>query len=132
MARRDEKKDIRNFGLFLAALFAVLGGISLYRHGGAWPYLWGVAGYALLTSLLIKPALRPVFVAAMWLGKKINGVVTRIILTVFFLVVLAPIGIYMRIFRVDLLNRKRDPNAETYWQPPKRDHYEPEQSERLF
>ena len=132
MAKRDEKKDLRNFGLFLTVLLGVLGGISFYRQGGAWPYLWGVAGYALICGLLIKPALRPVFKAAMWLGMKINWVMTRVILTIFFVVFLTPLGLVMRLFRADLLHRRYDPDAKTYWQPHKQPTYKPEQSERLF
>lgn len=132
MPKRDEKKDIRNFGLFLTVLLGVLGGISFWKQGNAWPYLWGVAGYALVSCLFIKPLLHPVFKGAMWLGLKINWVMTRVILTIFFFLLLAPIGIFMRIFRKDLLGRKFDPNAESYWQPPKRPDYKPEYSERLF
>lgn len=132
MAKHDEKKDIRNFGLFLAVLMGILGGISFYRHSGAWPYLWGVGAYALITCLLIKPALRPVFKGAMWLGMKLNWVMTRVILTIFFFTLLTPLGILMRIFRADLLKRKFDPKAPTYWQPPKRPDFKPEYSERLF
>ena len=132
MPKRDEKKDIRNFGLFLTALFGVIGGISFWKQGNAWPYLWGVAGYAFITCLFIKPLLRPVFKAAMWLGMKINWVMTRIILTVFFFIVLAPTGILTRLLGKDLLKRKFDPNAESYWQQPKRPEYKPEYSERLY
>ncbi len=132
MAKRDEKKDIRNFGLFLTALMGILGGISFYKQGGAWPYLWGVAGYALITSLFIKPALKPVFKGAMWLGLKINWFMTRVILTIFFILVVTPVGLFMRITRKDLMGAKYDPNAQSYWQPPKRPDYKPEHSERLF
>ena len=132
MAKRDEKTDIRNFGLFLTVLLAILGAVSFYRQGSAWPYLWGVAGYALITALLIKPALRPVFKGAMWVGLKINWFMTRLILTIFFIVLLTPLGIVMRIFRADLLGRKFDPNAETFWKPTRHPEYKPEYSERLF
>jgi hypothetical protein len=132
MAKRDEKKDIRNFGLMLAAILAGFGGLSIYKQGNAWPILWGIAGVVLVCALFVKPALRPVFKGFMWFGMKMNWVMTRVILTVFFFIVLAPIGICMRIFRKDLMGRNYDPNAKTFWTPPKRSDYKPEYSERLF
>jgi Saxitoxin biosynthesis operon protein SxtJ len=132
MKKRDEKKDIRNFGLFLAVLMGAIGALSFYKQGGAWPYLWAIGGYSLITCLFIKPALKPVFTGAMWLGMKLNWVMTRVILTIFFFLVVTPFALVIQLFRGDLLKRKYDPNAKTYWQPTKRPNYEPEQTERLF
>jgi len=132
MAKRNEKKDLRNFGLFLTVLLSVLGGISFYRQSGAWPYFWGVAAFALITGLFIHPVMRPIFKGAMWVGEKINWFMTRVILSVFFIVFLSPIGLLMRLFRKDLVGRRFDPDAESYWKPYKRPEYDPEQSERLY
>ncbi len=60
MVKRNEKKDLRDFGLFLATLLGVIGAVSFYKQGSAWPVLWGVAAYALLAGLFVKPLLRPV------------------------------------------------------------------------
>jgi hypothetical protein len=40
---------------------------------------------------------------------------TRIILTVFFFAILTPFALILRISGKDLLNRKIDKNAKTYW-----------------
>ncbi|MDD5165806.1 MAG: hypothetical protein PHQ57_00245 [Candidatus Omnitrophica bacterium] len=54
-------------------------------------------------SVFIRPViLRPVYIL-------------RIILAILFYLVLAPIGLIMRLFRVDLLDRKIDKKKESYW-----------------
>ena len=40
---------------------------------------------------------------------------TRLILIVIFYLIFAPIGIAMRLFRLDLLDRKIDKNTASYW-----------------
>ena len=140
--KKDEKIDIRNFGIFLTLILTVIGGVSFYKRffdlkepfsfGNTYFILWAIAFVVLVCSLFIKPVMRPLFLAFMWFGMKMNWVMTRVILTIFYFTVLAPIGIFMRIIRKDLLGRKYDPKAETFWQKPKREDYKPEYSERLF
>jgi len=140
--KKDEKKDIRNFGIALTVILAVIGGISFYKRFvdlkepfdflQLYFILWSIAGVVLFCSLFVKPVMRPVFLAFMWLGLKMNWVMTRVILTIFFIIVLTPFGIFMRITRKDLLGRKYDPEAKSFWQEPKRDDYKPEYSERLY
>ena len=124
--------DLEDFGSFLAAFMAVLAAISIIKQGNAWPILIAVAGYGLVAGYLVQPAIRPVFRGAMWLGLKINWFMTRLILTVFFAVILTPIGLFMRLFRKDMLGRKADRNAPSYWTPHKRGEYQSEQTEKLW
>jgi hypothetical protein len=43
----------------------------------------------------------------------------RILLTLIFLLVLTPLGLFLRLMGKDSLRLKRDPAAQTYWQPVK-------------
>ena len=45
----------------------------------------------------------------------IGGVVTTVILSVVYIVMFAPIGLFFRLIGKDHLERKIDPAAGTYW-----------------
>jgi hypothetical protein len=115
MAKRDENKDIRNFGIALAVLLAIFAGLGWHNEKAAWPYLAGAAGLALLLGLFLRPALRPIFRGWMWFAQKLNWVTTRVLLTVFWLVVFLPIGLVLRLFRVDFFDRRWNPDQASYW-----------------
>ena len=50
----------------------------------------------------------------------IGQIVSRVLLTVLFLLVVTPLGLLLRLFGKDLLHLKRKPASESYWQPVNR------------
>ena len=69
---------------------------------------------------LIRPRwFRAFYRAGMTVSWAIGQVVSTILLVVFYLLVLTPIGILARIFGKDWLKTKRDPRTITYWLPTK-------------
>jgi hypothetical protein len=131
MAKRDEKKDIRNFALALAGILAVLAGIAYWKGRMTWPYLGGGAVLIAALGLFAKPLLRPIFRGWMWLANKLNWAMTRVILTLAWLILFAPIGLLLRLFRVDFFDRKWDPAAPTYWRARPDKPYDRRQTEKL-
>jgi hypothetical protein len=115
MAKRNENKDIRNFGIALGVLLAGFAALAFWRGRFYWPYLAGGAGAALVLGLFLRPAMRPIFRGWMWFAQKLNWLTTRILLTVFWLVVFLPVGLVLRLFGVDFFDRKWDASKASYW-----------------
>ncbi len=107
--------ELRKFGLVTAAALTVLGAIFLWRHESAWPYLFGVAGFFLLSGLVIPRILAPIE----WLWMKIAHVIgimmTYVLLTLTYYIVITPVGLIMRLVGNDPLKRKFEPEADSYW-----------------
>jgi hypothetical protein len=57
---------------------------------------------------------------------------TRILLTLFFYLVLTPIGLLLRLFGKDPLHLSLDSKAKTYWTPKTKEPYNPEHYKRQF
>jgi hypothetical protein len=82
------------------------------------PLAYGLAGLAIAIGLagLARPRLiRPIFVVWMIVAFPIGWIVSRLLLACLFYGVFLPVGLCFRLFGRDLLNRRYDPNKETYW-----------------
>lgn len=108
-------RDLRNFGLITGAVFILIFGLIpwlISRSLHTWPFY--VAGLLWFFALLFPGFLRPVYDLWMKFGHVMGFINTRIILGVMFYVVIAPIGIIMKLSGKDPMKRTIDATAETY------------------
>ena len=117
------KEDPREWQKFTAVLagFLALGLLWAWRRRGLDPLLFR-SGLALLALLLTAALCRPrwfrgLYRLAMTASFRVGMVVGRILLTVFFLLVLTPLGLALRLAGKDLLRLKRPSAVDTYWRP---------------
>jgi ABC-type transport system involved in cytochrome c biogenesis permease component len=105
----------RNFGLWFALIFALIG-LSPLRNGQP-VRIWALAvGAVFLVSALVVPAvLQPLNVAWSKVGLLLARVVNPIVMAVIFFGVVTPIGAFLRSKKKDLLRLQLDPGAESYW-----------------
>jgi hypothetical protein len=112
-------RELRNFGLIMAAAAMVLAGLAWYK--GSHEVVLRLLAAALvfgLVTLTWKRALLPLYKVWMVIGGFLGFVNTHILLGLVFYVVFTPLGLAMRLFRSDPLERSfpRESNsAETYW-----------------
>jgi Saxitoxin biosynthesis operon protein SxtJ len=105
----------RNFGLVMAALFAI---ISLWPLIHAEPIRWWALGGAATLAVMAwlwPAALAPLNRLWLKLGLLLYKVVNPIVLSLLFYATVAPIGLLMRVLGKDPLRLHRDPDAESYW-----------------
>ncbi|HWI55852.1 MAG TPA: SxtJ family membrane protein [Bacillota bacterium] len=127
------KRELRHFGLLVGAVLAGLGLLWLVRgRAHALPLL--LPGVALLTAGLFFPkALKPLYIGWMTLAIVLGFIVSHVILTVFFFLVITPIGWVSRLCKKDFLRLKLDRQAPTYWVPrPNRRPKAPREYEQQF
>ena len=110
-------RELRKFGLLVGAVFAAFGLLYLLR--GKHLYPWFLApGLALLVFGVAFPrALKLVYIAWMSLAFVLGFIVSHVLLTVFFFLVITPIGLVARLAGKDFLRLKLDRNATSYWIP---------------
>lgn len=119
------KENPREWQKFTAAMAVALCTVTvlLWRRKIISPValIWVLTllGLALLLCLFRPRWFRLFYRAGMTLSTAIGYVVSTILLAMFFLFVLTPIGIMARILGKDLLKTRRDSHATTYWRPSK-------------
>ena len=118
MARKkySEEREAKRFGVILGVLFLGLASFALWR---------GHTGRATVVAVLaVSAAILPFLAPALWLrvfrrwmqlAEVLSWVMTRVILTVFFYLVLTPVGLFMRLIRKDLLDERFRDGRPTYW-----------------
>jgi hypothetical protein len=118
----SNRNEQRKFGALMAAAFALLGGIRWALHG--FPLhplptlvgvLWALALAFAVACAVWPTALKPVFAAWMKLALAINWLVTHVILTLAFFVIMVPTACVLRLRGKDPLLRRWDSKATTYW-----------------
>ena len=115
------KRELRWFGLLMAAAFATLGTVSLWRGKFFGPYSLGLAAAFLLAGLVLPRLLAPIEKAWKGLATLISVVMTYLVLTVLFFVVITPMGVVMRLCGRDALQLRKAPAQRSFWEPVDRD-----------
>ena len=123
-------RELRKFGMLFAAIFAVLATYFFFRESDAWLWFAGAAVLFSLTGTLAPRILRPIYTGWMKFAFVLGWVNTRLLLGVFFYLIITPIGVVMKLFGKDLLDQKLDRSAKTYWR--KRGPFDPKQMEHQF
>lgn len=112
---KSGKKELRSFGFTVGGVFALLGIILLWR-GKETGWVFIVGGSPLLALGALKPSLlKPLQKAWMTLAMAMGWVMTRVILTVVFYLVLTPIGLLVKLSGKDLLDLKFELSSSSYW-----------------
>ncbi|HMZ54733.1 MAG: hypothetical protein JSR64_05760 [Nitrospira sp.] len=115
MADSVEKKDLRNFGLIIGSLFCLIGLWPMIRYGEA-IRLWAIlpGGLLIPAGLMAPTILGPLFKVWMKIGHVMGLVNTKIILGVLYFGLITPMGVVMRLFGWDSMNRVLRQDAESY------------------
>ncbi|MEM9596419.1 MAG: SxtJ family membrane protein [Acidobacteriota bacterium] len=107
---------LRKFGLLVGAVFAAAGAFFFWYKGFQWGMVLLVIGAPLILLGAVAPkALRPVYLAWMSMAVVLGFFVTRVLLTIFFFLVITPVGLFFKVIGRDALHRKLDRDGPTYW-----------------
>lgn len=123
MSERESNTEVqigseRSFGIVFAIVFAIIGLFPLINGNGVRIWAMGIAvlflGAAYLTpSILVVPN-------RLWFrfGLLLNKIVSPIVMGLIFVLTVIPTGLIMRALGKDLLRKKTDPAAKSYWIEP--------------
>ena len=131
---KSDKKELRKFGITV--------GVVLVLIGFAFQLIWdnytiymvlGIIGaFLIFFGILIPAALLPVQKAWMILAVVLGFIMTRVILSILFYLIVTPIGFVAKIVGKDFLNKKIDKTKKTYWHKRENKKYQRIYTERQF
>ena len=124
--------EIRKFGILFTVVFGLLAAYLAWKGSGAWPWVLAGAAFFLVAGFSFHPLLRPIYTGWMRFAFVLGWINTRLILGLFFYLILTPVGLFMRLIGRDALHRKFDPKANTYWVKREPMEFKREKYEQLF
>ena len=111
----------RSFGWVFTTFFTLVGAYSLWRAGTTYPWMFGLAAVTAVVTLLSPGWLAPLNRIWMKFGELLHHVVSPVVLGVIFYGVFTPVAMVMRMAGRDIMKRRFDQGAKTYWvkrEPP--------------
>lgn len=109
-------REWRKFGLLFLGVFALVAGY-LFWKGSPWWWVGGaLAVVSGATGLAAPSLLRLPHLWWMKFAGLLGWMNTRILLTLFFVLVLTPVGLVMRLFGRDPLTRRFAKESTSYWE----------------
>ena len=129
-------KALRSFGWVVGGVLLGIAAVVVWRNG--WTispvatWLGGIGGALVVLGTLIPVVLRPVYMVWMGLALVLGFVMTRVVLTLVFYVVLTPTGLLLRAFGKDPMHRHPEPEAPSYWISRTDEDRPPERLERYY
>ena len=124
--------ELRKFGLLFGIIGAVAGTYLAWKGSPFWPWVLGAAGCFALTGVVAPRLLRPIYAGWMKLAFVLAWINTRLLLGLFFYLVMTPIGLILRVMGKDLLDEGIDRAASSYWVRREAAPFNAEQYRRLF
>jgi len=127
-----DKKTLKKFGITMGVAFAVIALAILARHKHSPVPVLLVSAAWFIFAFSRPGLLKPLYIIWMKFAFILSWINTRIILFVIFYLLFTPMGIVMRIFGVDLLNRRIEKDKGSYWQKALKKEFSKPGYERQF
>ena len=125
------KKDFKNFGITFGLIFLGIGTFLFFKKLESHTYFFLIGPSFIILGFFFPSIIKPFYKAWMGLAIIIGWIMTRIILSVLFFLVMTPIGIFSRLFGKDFLNLKVSHN-KSYWNFRNRRHEVNQDYEKQF
>ena len=128
----SDKLTLKKFGITIGIVLILLAVFLLYYNNSSY-VIWGSLGILfILTGFVFPIVLKPLQKFWMTLAIILGFVMTRVILSILFYLILTPIGFAAKLFGKKFLDLKFEKSKQTYWNYRKISQYEKIDTERQF
>jgi len=112
---KSNKSDLRKFGITMAVVLMLLGGLFFWKEKGYYFYFLIFAAAFIISGLALPIVLKPVHKVWMTISIILGWIMTRVILSILFYLVVTPTRGLARLFGKQFLDLKIDKNINSYW-----------------
>lgn len=125
-------ENLKKFGVLMGIALFVISTLIYIKNKEVVLWLPIISLLFFLFSILKPAVLKPPYFIWMKIAYLLSWVNTRIILSVIFYFIFAPVGLVMRLFRADPLDRRIEKNSHSYWKIKKKKEFNCLDYERQF
>jgi hypothetical protein len=113
---RQFPKDLRKFGITIGTVLLLIACFLIWKHKPTGYYFLLIGDLLVFFGVYFPTILRPLNKAWMTLAILLGWIMTRVILSIIFYLVITPISLIARIFGKDFLDIKIDKSRASYWE----------------
>ena len=129
---KSEKSDLRKFGLLIGIILIIIAGLLFWKEKESFQTFFIVGTLLCLLGLVIPTILKPIYWIWMFFGTILGWIMTRIILSFMFYLILTPIGLISRLFGKEFLELRMNKSKASYWNIRTNEHLKKENYEKQF
>ena len=128
---KSSRKDLKNFGFIIGFILFVIGLFLFVKEKNLFVYFFSVGSILIITGGIAPIMLKPFHKVWMIFAVIIGWIMTRVILSVLFFLIITFIGIFTRLLGKDFLNLKKE-SHRSYWNSRNREHELNQDYEKQF
>ena len=112
---KTNKEEIRKFGFLIGGVLIAISIFMLWKTFNQYQLVFIIGISFVLIGFFIPSILKPIYIIWMTFATILGWIMTRVILTILFYLIVTPIGLIARIFGVKFLDLSWNENVKTYW-----------------
>lgn len=129
---KSEKSDMRKFGIAIGVILLVIAGFLFWKEKESYQIFLTVGTILFVLGILVPAVLKPIYWIWMIFATILGWIMTRVILSLLFYIIITPIGLILRFFGKQFLELKWDKSKESYWNYRTIKHLKMEDYEKQF
>ena len=112
---KSGKKELRNFGFTIGIVLLLIAGVLFYKNNNLFISFAYIAGVFIVLGFLFPQLLKPIYFIWMIFAVVIGWIMTRLILSVLFFVIISIIRLIACIFGKSFLELNISKDSKSYW-----------------
>ena len=112
---KTSKKDIRSFGVTFGFMFLIIACYLYYQELDSFQLFIYLAGLFSGLGFSFPIVLKPFYMVWMIFAVILGWLMTRVILSLLFYMIITPIGLFLRTLGKDFLELKEQKNQKSFW-----------------
>lgn len=110
-----DSRALRRFGITFFVVLVIIAGYLYWKEHSSWRWFGGGGAVFLALGLFFPYLLKYVYKVWMGLAILLGWIMTRLVVTLTFFLLFVPMGFLLRILGKDILDKKVNKRASTYW-----------------
>ena len=112
---KSEKSDLRKFGITIGIILLIIAGFLFWKEKESFQILLTFGATLCILGIAIPFILKPIYWVWMLFATILGWIMTRVILSLLFYIIVTPIGLIPRLFGKQFLELRWDKSKESYW-----------------
>ena len=129
---KSEKSDLRKFGITIGVILLIIAGFLFWKEKESFQILLTFGIIFCILGIVIPFILKPIYWVWMIFATILGWIMTRVILSLLFYIIVTPIGLISRLFGKQFVELRWDKSNNSYWNYRTNEHLKKENYEKQF